>query len=90
MENLEINNAVTDIMCTIGWYDSPDSSEDVVIAITNQDEEPYPDNDEKIFYYLNPEDVESLNTAIRLKKDTWACTNEWFIDLVEGLIYVVA
>jgi hypothetical protein len=82
----------TGIQCVIGWYDSPDSMDDVFISFSEEllnhegnpaEEDVYGVSDEKIFYYLSKEEVASLMKAISEVRDRWSCGNEWFIDLVE-------
>lgn len=82
MGNLITNNC-TGINCVITFCDSFESME-ALISFKNQDEDVSDYEDEKIFYYLDQEDIESLNRAIAVKASQWECTSEWFIDLTEG------
>ena len=93
--NYEGAMTIIGMQCSIQWHDDNDGGlQDVYISFSEDllnhegetaEEDIYGVPDEKIFFYLDKEQVDSLTSAILNEDEFWSIEDkEWFIDLSEG------
>lgn len=85
------------IDCGIVWDDSPDGYEDVYISFGQYDfndpnatTDSFGVNDDGVFYYFSPEEVEGLHKAIKERRDSYSVGAGWWIDLTDGYELIIA